>query len=158
MAEPITTIKKKIKSKEQIEQEKLAELQSVIAENDAALEKLLKITAELDRIGVIDSLEAMLYAKEDIAKVGLEQISREPITNMIKHGINLSEIATAISPETTEKLSDSIKGGINEAEMDAMNDEKISLFGLMKAVNDPDINRAMKFGLSFLKGMGKGLK
>ena len=28
----------------------------------------------------------------------------------------------------------------------------------MKVLKDPDINRAIGFGLHFLKGMGKGLK
>jgi uncharacterized protein YjgD (DUF1641 family) len=28
---------------------------------------------------------------------------------------------------------------------------------LIKSLKDPDVNRAVKFGLHFLKGMGKGL-
>ncbi|MBO1001323.1 DUF1641 domain-containing protein [Pseudogracilibacillus auburnensis] len=158
MAEPITAIKRTIKSETELEKEKLNELQSLLVEHGDALEKLLNITGELDRIGAIDGLQAMLDAKEDIAKIGLEQITREPITNLINHGLNLSAIASSISPEVTEKLSNSIKIGMDEAEEQLANDDKVSILSLMKAINDPDINRAMKFGLHFLKGMGKGLK
>ena len=28
----------------------------------------------------------------------------------------------------------------------------------MKMLNDPDVNRALNFGVHFLKGLGKGLK
>lgn len=157
MAIPITSIKINKLTPEEIQQEKLLELQSLIAEQEQALNKILKITGELDDAGVFDAAQAMLKAKEDIAGIAVHQVSREPITNLINHLLNASSLLTAIDPEVTAKLTASVKSGLNEAELQSGNSEKVGVMTLMKSINDPDINRAIKFGLHFLKGMGKGL-
>lgn len=156
MAIPVTTIKKKELTEEEIRQEKLAELQSLVADQEQALNKLLEITGDLEDIGVFDALQALVRAKDDIAKIAVGQISREPVTNLINHVINTSNAISSINPEATAKIAAGIKAGLDEVEQND-GDRKLSIFGLMSALNDPDINRAVKFGLDFLKGMGKEL-
>ena len=75
MAIPITSIKKKELTPEEIKQQKLAELQSLIAEQDQAINKILEITGELDDAGIFDALKAMVKAKDDIAKIAVDQAS-----------------------------------------------------------------------------------
>jgi uncharacterized protein YjgD (DUF1641 family) len=158
MAIPITSINKKKLSPEEIKQKKLEELQSLIAEQDQALNKILEITGELDGAGIFDALKAMVKAKDDIAKIAVDQASRDPVTNIINHVINASGVIASIDPDVTAKLGASVKSGLNEAELYRGNGQKVSIFQLMTALNDPDMNRAVKFGLNFLKGMGKELE
>lgn len=156
MATPITSIEKQEPSQQEIQQEKLAELQASLAEQDQALNKMLEISGELDEIGLLDALQAMVEAREEIAKIAVDQVSCEPITHLINHLINISAAISSIDPDVTEKLATSVKTGLKEAEStDAL--KKVSVFQLMTALNDPDINRAVTFGLNFLKGIGKGL-
>ncbi len=157
MAVPITSIKKKQRTPEEIKQEKLAELQSLIAEQDQALNKILEITGELDDAGIFDALKAMVKAKENLAKIAVDQASREPITNIINHVLNVSSVISAIDPAVTAKLAASVQSGLHEADLYKDNGQKVGVFQFMMALNDPDINRAAKFGLDFLKGMGKEL-
>jgi uncharacterized protein YjgD (DUF1641 family) len=158
MAVPITFINKKELTPEEIKQKKLEELQSLIAEQDQALNKILEITGELDGAGIFDALKAMVKAKDDIAKIAVDQASRDPVTNIINHVINASGVIASIDPDVTAKLGASVKSGLNEAELYRENGQKVSVFQLMTALNDPDTNRAVKFGLNFLKGMGKELE
>ncbi len=158
MAVPITLINKKELTPEEIKQKKLEELQSLIAEQDQALNKILEITGELDGAGIFDALKAMVKAKDDIAKIAVDQASRDPVTNIINHVINASGVIASIDPDVTAKLGASVKSGLNEAELYRENGQKVSIFQLMTALNDPDTNRAVKFGLNFLKGMGKELE
>lgn len=157
MAVPIRTIKKKELTSEEIKRKKLDELQSLIAEQDQTFNKILEITGEMDEAGIFDALKAMVKAKDELAKIAVEQAGREPITNLINHMLNASGIVAAIDPEVTAKIGASIKGGLDEAELYRDNGHKVSIFELMGALNDPDTNRAIKFGLDFLKGMGKEL-
>lgn len=157
MAIPITSIKKNERTPEEIEAEKLAQLQKQVAEQEQALKKILDITGELDAMGVIDAAQAMLHAKEKLAGIAVGQISREPITNLINQGLGAAGVFSSIDAEMTTKLMASVKKGLDEAELQNGNSEKIGVMALMKSLNDPDINRAIKFGLHFLKGMGKGL-
>lgn len=158
MAAPITNIKKTVRTEEEIKQAKLEELQSLLAEQDEAIENLLELTGELNDSGIIEALNAMVKTRETIAKIAVEQTNRDPIKNLINHAINASAAISSISPEVTEKLTNGLKSGIAEAEQEMLNDSKVSLFSLMKALNDPDVNRAVTFGLHFLKGMGKGIE
>ncbi|MFD1928561.1 DUF1641 domain-containing protein [Sporosarcina siberiensis] len=157
MAVPITSIKKKQYTPEQIQEQKLEELQALLAKQDEALEKILSITGELNDIGVLDAVAAMVKAKEQIAKIAVDQVSREPITNLINHVMNASAVMSSIDPAITSKLVESVRSGLNEAELYRDNDEKVGVIQLMTLLKDDDINRGLKFGLDFLKGMGREL-
>ncbi|MBE1556685.1 DUF1641 domain-containing protein [Sporosarcina limicola] len=157
MATPITSIKEKERTPEEVQKERILELQSLIAEQEQSLNKILGITGELNNAGVLDAVAAMVKAKEDIAGIAVHQASREPITNLINNVMNATGVLTAIDPAVTAKLAASVQSGLHEAELYRGNNDKVSLLGLMKSLNDPDINRAIKFGLDFLKGMGKEL-
>jgi uncharacterized protein YjgD (DUF1641 family) len=157
MAEPITTIKRIELSPEEQQQQKLNELQTLITEQQQALNKIIEITAELDNAGVLDALTAMVKARDELAGIAVTQASREPITNLINNVMNMSALLTSINPQVTENLKGSITKGIEEAELYKGNGDKVSILQLMTALNDPDVNRAVKYGLDFLKGVGKGL-
>ncbi|ANU10927.1 hypothetical protein BBH88_11725 [Planococcus antarcticus DSM 14505] len=157
MASPITQIKRKEWTTEEIRQQKLYELETLIAEQDQALNKLLAITGDLDDAGVLDAILAMVKAKEGIAEVVMGQATRVPVTNLINNMMGAAAALTAIDPASTEKLASSMVKGLNEAESQNHNGKKLGVFQMVRAFRDPDVNRAIKFGLNFLKGMGKGL-
>ena len=157
MAIPITSIHKKVPTPEELKQQKLTELKSLIADQDQAFNKILEITGDLDDAGIFDALKAMVKAKDDLARIVVGQVGREPVTNLINHVMNASGVIASIDPEVTAKLGASVKSGLDEAELYRDNGQKVSILQLMTALNDPDTNRAIKFGLDFLKGMGKEL-
>ena len=121
------------------------------------MNKIIEITAELDNAGVLDALTAMVKAKDELAGIAVTQASREPMTNLINNILNMSGLLTSINPEVTDNLKKGITKGIEEAELYKGNGDKVSILQLMTALNDPDINRAVKYGMDFLKGVGKGL-
>ncbi|WHY89572.1 DUF1641 domain-containing protein [Neobacillus cucumis] len=158
MAQPITMIKKEIPTKEELESEKLANLQTQLAEKEEALNKLMDLVGELHDSGMLDSANAMLQAKEKIAEIALHQVNREPVTNFINNFMSASMAFTDFQPEQTKKLISGVAAGIEEGTEFVQSNKKVGVFDLMKALNDPDINRAVGFGIHFLKGMGKSLK
>lgn len=157
MARPITAIQLKQQSIEEQQAEQLASLQAQIAEQQQALEKLVEITAGLNDAGVLDAVKAAVQAKDELAGIAVAQISREPMLNLVKHVMNGAELIGSIDAEKSAKLIDSVQAGFQEAELADGNGKTIGLFDLIRLLNDPDVNRAVKFGVHFLKGMGKGL-
>ncbi|MQR97176.1 DUF1641 domain-containing protein [Fictibacillus phosphorivorans] len=158
MAQPTTVIKKSVKTEEVIQQEKLVELQRALAEKDAALTKALDFIGELDKIGALEAANSMLVAKDKIASIALGQATREPVTNMINNLMGAAGVLTKMDPEVTAKLLDSVVTGLKQGEEFVESDKKVGAFDLVKSLKDPDINRAIGFGLHFLKGMGQELK
>ncbi|MFJ8458232.1 DUF1641 domain-containing protein [Lysinibacillus xylanilyticus] len=158
MAAPITTIKKQQLTEEQLKEEKLDNLKQLLSENEEMVNQVFSIMAELNDIGALEAATKLLEAKEDVAHIALGQLTRKPVTNLINNLMGAAGALTELNPETTTKLIESLNSGLDEANKAVEADEKVSTFKLLKMLKDPDVNRAMNFGVHFLKGLGKGLK
>ncbi|WP_102691449.1 DUF1641 domain-containing protein [Rummeliibacillus pycnus] len=158
MAAPITNIKKQQLSEEQIAEQRLNDLKDLLSENEEALQQIFSIVSDLNDIGALEAVNKMLQAKEEIAHIALGQISRKPVTNIINQLMTVAGLLSAMDPEMTKKLMGSLNSGLDEANTAIAREEKVTVFSLMKVIKDPDVNRALNFGIHFLKGLGKGLK
>jgi uncharacterized protein YjgD (DUF1641 family) len=158
MANPIQTIQKTELTQDQIKIQSLENLLSEVAHNKDSLLDTLNLLQELHDSGIMEALGSLLKAKESATKIALGQITRKPVTNMINNAMAAGGILTELDPETTSKLAKSLTVGLQKAEQGLKADTKLGLFDLMKAIKDPDINRAFGFGFNLLKGIGEGLK
>ncbi|MGE6596785.1 DUF1641 domain-containing protein [Bacillus proteolyticus] len=158
MAAPIQAIQKQELTEEELKQQKLEDLKELLANNEEALNQMFNIVGELNDIGMLEAANSMLKAKEPIAKIVLGQVTREPVTNLINNMMGAAGALTELDPELTKKLIGSVLTGMDEGNQHLQNNKKVGILDLMKVLRDPDINRAIGFGLHFLKGMGKGLK
>ncbi|PFJ06454.1 hypothetical protein COI88_06980 [Bacillus cereus] len=158
MAAPIQAIQKQELTEEEMKQQKLEDLKELLANNEDALNQMFNIVGELNDIGMLEAANSMLKAKEPIAKIVLGQVTREPVTNLINNMMGAAGALTELDPELTKKLVGSVLTGMDEGNQHLQSNKKVGILNLMKVLKDPDINRAIGFGLHFLKGMGKGLK
>ncbi|QUG83455.1 DUF1641 domain-containing protein [Bacillus nitratireducens] len=158
MAAPIQAIQKQELTEEEMKQQKLEDLKELLANNEDALNQMFNIVGELNDIGMLEAANSMLKAKEPIAKIVLGQVTREPVTNLINNMMGAAGALTELDPELTKKLVGSVLTGMDEGNQHLQSNKKVGILDLMKVLRDPDINRAIGFGLHFLKGMGKGLK
>ena len=158
MAVPITGIKKQQLTEEQLKEQKLDNLKELLSENEEAVNQVFSIMAELNDIGALEAAMKLLEAKEEVAHIALGQLTRKPVTNIINNIMGVAGALTELNPETTTKLIEGLNTGVDEASKALESNEKVSAFKLMKMINDPDVNRALNFGVHFLKGLGKGLK
>jgi len=158
MAVPITGIKKQQLTEEQLKEQKLDNLKELLSENEETVNQVFSIMAELNDIGALEAAMKLLEAKEEVAHIALGQLTRKPVTNIINNLMGVAGSLTELNPETTTKLIEGLNTGVDEASKALESNEKVSAFKLMKMINDPDVNRALNFGVHFLKGLGKGLK
>ncbi|GEK34048.1 DUF1641 domain-containing protein [Kurthia sibirica] len=158
MAAPIKTIKKEVLSEEQITTQKLASLKKLVTDNDRAVTQILTLIGELDSIGALEAANKMLEAKEEVANIALGQLTSKPVTNMINNMMGAAGALAELDPAVTTKLVAGLMSGVDEANKAIETTDKISKLKLIKMMNDPDVNRAMNFGIHFLKGLGSNLK
>ncbi|PLS07072.1 DUF1641 domain-containing protein [Neobacillus cucumis] len=158
MAKPIQTIQKTEWTDEQKKIQSLENLLSGVADNKDSLLETLSLLQELHDSGILEALGSLLIVKESAAKIAVGQIARKPVTNMINNAMAAGGILTELEPETTSKLAKSLTAGMQKAEQGLKADTKLGVFDIMKALKDPDINRALGFGFNLLKGIGEGLK
>ena len=158
MATPINSIRKNVLTDEQITEQKLESLKQLVSENDSAVQQILKLVGELDSIGALEAANKMLEAKEEVANIALGQLTSKPVTNMINNMMGAAGALASLDPAVTEKLVGGLMSGVDEANKAVAENDKISTFQLVRMMKDPDVNRAMNFGIHFLKGLGSNLK
>jgi uncharacterized protein YjgD (DUF1641 family) len=158
VAKPITAIQKQTITEEEKREKTIEELKTSLTEKEEAIAELLAIMEELHNSGILEAVNAMLKAREDIAKIVIGQANRKPVTTVINHVIGIAQLLANLDPQLTSKLLESTASGVAEAYKHAKETEKkVGIFDLLKALNDPDINRAIRFFLSALKEIGKRL-
>lgn len=158
MATPINSIRKNVLTDEQITEQNLDSLKQLVSENDSAVQQILKLVGELDSIGALEAANKMLEAKEEVANIALGQLTSKPVTNMINNMMGAAGALASLDPAVTEKLVGGLMSGVDEANKAVAENDKISTFQLVRMMKDPDVNRAMNFGIHFLKGLGSNLK
>lgn len=158
MAEPITSIRKKEETSEESAQQKLTDLQRLLTDNEEALNSIFHMIGELNDMGALEAASSILQAKEQVAGIALHQMSREPVTNVINHFLNAAGALANTDPDMMKKLAGSLTAGMAEANEHLHSSKPVGMIDLLKVLKDPDINRAIRFGLHFLKGMGKELQ
>ncbi|MBC2177576.1 DUF1641 domain-containing protein [Listeria booriae] len=158
MAEPISKIRRVEKTEDEVKQEKMAAIKDQIVTEDAAFLEALELVKALHDSGALDMINSALKAKEDIATTFLNEARKEPATNAINNLMISGKLLTDTKPEQTEKLLEGLANAQAKANESLKDDTTLGLFGLVKAMKDPDVNRALRYGLAFLKGVGQELK
>ncbi len=158
MAKPISLVKKREFTEAEKKAQKLDKLADHVSDSDEALNQSLRILAELHESGILEGLESLLKAKGKVTEILLGQVGRPEMTNMINNVMGAASALSAIDSEHTNKLLSGLANGLTDANHELKSGKKVSAFGLLKALRDPDVNRAVGFGLSFMKGLGKSLK
>jgi uncharacterized protein YjgD (DUF1641 family) len=158
MAKPIQTIKKVEYTDTQKKEQSLESLLSEVAQNKDSLLETLYLMKELHDSGILKAAGSLVKAKEEVAKIAVGQMTREPVTNIINNALAAGGALTELDPDLTKKLMGSVAKGFEKAEQALQTNTKVGILDLMKALKDEDLNRAIGFGLNFLKGVGEGLK
>ncbi|MDA5110633.1 MULTISPECIES: DUF1641 domain-containing protein [Brevibacillus] len=158
MAKPTTKIVRPVLTEAEKQAQALEQVKQDAAQHAEGIREALKLLQELHDSGILEALKSLLEAKEKVAKIAVGQLLRPPVTNSINNAMAVAEALSEIEPDMTKKLVGSLVQGLQQAKEGLEQDSKVGLFDLVRALQDPDINRAIGFGLNLLKGMGQGLK
>jgi uncharacterized protein YjgD (DUF1641 family) len=158
MAKPIHIIKRTELTEEQKKEQSLESLLTEVAQTKDSLVETLDLLQELHNSGILDAINSLVKTKEEVAKIAVGQMTREPVTNMINNAMAAGGVLTQMDPEMTKKLMGSVAKGLERAEQGLQSNSETTILDIMKALKDPDLNRAITFGLNLLKGVGEELK
>jgi uncharacterized protein YjgD (DUF1641 family) len=158
MAMPIKTIKRIELTEEQKKEQTLDSLLTEVVQTKDSLVETLDLLQELHNSGILDAINSLVKTKEEVAKIAVGQMTREPVTNMINNAMAAGGVLTQMDPEMTKKLMGSVAKGLERAEQGLQSNSTTGMLDIMKALKDPDMNRAITFGLNLLKGIGEELK
>src|SRR6476620_10338064 len=158
MAQPIRKIKRFELTKEQKKEQSLESLLTEVVQNKDSLVETLDLLQELHNSGILDRINSLVKTKEKVAKIAVGQMTREPVTNLVNNAMAAGGVLTQMDPEMTKKLMGSVAKGLERAEQGLQSNSTTGMLDIMKALKDPDMNRAITFVMNLLKGIGEELK
>lgn len=157
MAKPITNIKTDPTAQQEASLQDINALLHQVAENRKAIQESLAILSELQEIGILDAAKAMLAMRTDIGGIAMEQINQPGAHHIIKNGISAVEFLSSIEPNQLQPILGGVAGGLQYAAESDEDKGAIGVFGMYKAMKDPNVNTAIQMLFRFLEGMGKQL-
>ncbi|UOR11753.1 DUF1641 domain-containing protein [Halobacillus amylolyticus] len=158
MAKAIRQIDKSIPTPEQEQAQDLEEILGALAKNRESLLILLEIVEELHKSGLLDIAKGMLKTRHKLGVLAMDELDKPAVHDLVKSGISTFNFLTKINSDQLDGLLDGVSSGLEESSKSLQTNEKVGMWGLMKSINDPDINRSITTLLGFLQGMGQGLK
>lgn len=115
VAKEITLIKKKVVTEEEQKQQVADELLNELSNNREAVEETMQLLAQLQKAGILDAAISLLAAKEDVSKIAVEQLNREPVKNALNNMMGAGEALSSVDPEVTKQITSSLVTGLQFA-------------------------------------------
>lgn len=157
MASPSTRIQKSEPSPADRNRESLQQLAENAALHSSALTGLLRLAGELEKSGVLAMGTALLAAKDQVLTVALEQVNRPASTNAIQNLMKVAETIGRVDGTQVENLLNAVVKGLEKGHEQLETNPEVGVFDLVRALRDPDINRALALVMGVLKGFGESL-
>ncbi|MBG9588537.1 DUF1641 domain-containing protein [Cytobacillus firmus] len=155
MAKAIKQIELVQPSAEEEQAQDIAGLLTQLSQNSEALSSAIDIIGQLQKSGMLDIIQGFLHSKEKVAAIAIDQVNQPNMHNIIRNGFNTVDFLGSLDPQQMNIMMSAVTKGLDESAEVMKRNDKTGVFGLMKALRDPDINLAMNSMLGFLKGMGR---
>ncbi len=122
----------------------MEELQKAIAQNPEA------VAGFIERLDLTNQLL-------DVVSLGTRAMDDEMVVTLVGMVGRLGELLEPATDENTIAGLDKLLNAVAEASDPDDPPEKVGIMGLMKAVNDPDVQKALGFVIKLAKSLGKKL-
>jgi len=157
MAKAIKQIDRIKQNEEEEKEQALSDILNQLADNREALTNTLEILNELQKTGILDMVRGLLRTRDKVGSIAIEQINQPSMHNMIKNGFNMIEFLGELDPDQVQKIMNGMHSGVDKTSEGMKKDETIGIWGMMKSIRDPHVNRSITTMFNFLEGMGEGL-
>ncbi|KAF0819860.1 putative protein YrhD [Bacillus sp. ZZV12-4809] len=154
MAKAISNIKRFELTHEDQRKKDLEEVENALINNKEPILELLTAVGHMHDRGVISLLNGLFGQGDKVLNVLVKALDKPEATNTIKNLLLMVGTLGTINVQQLEPLLLKVNSGIARVADYKDTDEKTSYFDLVKALKDPEVNRAVTLLLTFLKGMG----
>lgn len=154
MARPITKIQKSEPTAEEKRNRALEDILDEVAANKEAMSEAVRFFSRMHESGWLSFFNAVLARQEELLRIAVKEANKPENTAILQNLLGLMQMIGKIHVDGLDEVTKRMNNGLQEA-ASARHGERVSAFQMLKALKDPEINRAIVFLLAFLKGVGK---
>lgn len=157
MAKAITNIEKYITNKDEEKQQSIEQILDAVSENREALITFLDILKELQEFGVLDIIQGALKNRHEISVIAVSQLNQPSMHHIMKTGMQAIQFLGRLEPEKVQNILQAVELGIEKL-VDTQSNKSLGLWGMGKAMLNPNVSLALNAMINFMDGMGEGMK
>lgn len=154
VAKPIRQIHRIEYSEEEIKDKHLAEIETALITHKTAVLEGLDLLQGLHDRGVLPLLVGLLQSGEQVLAVLVNELNKPENTQAFRNIVGLVQTLGALDAEQLGPLIKGLNRGLRTDDLGEQSRHG-GLFGLLKALRDPETNAGMMKLLAVLKGIGK---
>lgn len=156
---------KALTTRDRLPAEKLQELQWEHTQEDLkaqliahkeALDQLFTLLDQLAENDLLQAMAALLGARKEVLAILAKRFLPATV-HTVQDAEEVWRWLDALPPTHLQQLFSGVQAGALQAEQVMHSDQSLGLLALIRMIRDPDINRALRGILAFLKGMGHSL-
>ncbi|SFE36239.1 DUF1641 domain-containing protein [Alteribacillus iranensis] len=155
MARKIESIKKWELTEEEKRQKDLREIEDALIDNKEAILQTVDILNHANNNGLLSLVNGLLSEGEQVLKVLMDAINKPESTNAIRNLLLILGVAGKLNIKELEPILLKVNNGIEHVSENSGSGQKTGYLDLVRALKDPEINRALTLMMTFLKGMGQ---
>jgi uncharacterized protein YjgD (DUF1641 family) len=157
MARPIQTVVHVTPDPQAQAEQALLRLLQTLAADAEALEDALRVIRGLHERGLLELTAAILEQGDEVLRIVVEQLSQPGAVKTLQNVVALAEQLGKLDLQKVGTLVEGATRGMEEATA-AISDKPLGMFGLLRALSDPDISAGLQALLGALKGLGRALR
>jgi uncharacterized protein YjgD (DUF1641 family) len=127
---------------------------AALLERREAIEKAILFLQRADERGLLDVITALIGQGDKVMGVVSRELNKPHNSTMLVHFVKLAEMVGELDVEKLQPLIAKVNQGIEKADELVLTGETTTLFDMLKALKDPDVNRSITAIFGFLKGAG----
>lgn len=157
MARAITQIDKKTPNPAEEREQAVGDIIGAISESREAIIVFLDIVKELHAAGILDIVQGLLKTRHQVGVIAINKINEPGMHRVIKNGMNAFQLLSKLDPEQLKVLMNGISAGLGKMSAPDKTHKIDGMWGMVKALRDPEINASIGTLIRFMQGMGQEL-
>lgn len=155
MANATTKITKLELSEEDKRKRDLREVEDALVSNKTAILESLKLMQHMQDRGILPLLNGLLGQGDKVLHVLVKAMDKPENTNTLKNMLLMLGVLGTINVQQLEPLLIKLNKGVERVAEAKDTNKKTGYLDMVRALKDPEINRALTLMLTFLKGVGE---
>ncbi|MFC7370970.1 DUF1641 domain-containing protein [Fictibacillus iocasae] len=155
MAKAIKNVRKLTVTPEEQRSKDLREVEDALIKNKDAILQTMEIMNHMQDKGLLSLLNGLFGQGDKVLHVLVKAVDKPEATNTLKNLLLLVGTLGLINVKQLEPILLKLNSGIARVAEYKDTEEKTSYFDLVRALKDPEINKAITILMQFLKGMGQ---
>jgi uncharacterized protein YjgD (DUF1641 family) len=129
-----------------------------MSEEIEALGEAMNLLITLHRRGVLRILSAVLDKADEVTDEVVTWLSSPENTRTTRNAAAIYALMRELDPSELKAILNALNNGLDSGFSELRIERRLGILDILRYLNDPDVNRALRFILAFLKGMGASLQ